>query len=80
MIQANKRVNSLGIASKELIGTIQEKETNKLKSSAQKAGLQQCQRWTCDVIEDLERKRLIVAGTAETYRSRIESSHHEETT
>lgn len=78
MIQANKRVNSLGIASKELIGTIKAEDTNKLKSSTQKVGLQRCQRWTCDVLEDLERKGLIAAGTTETYRSRIEPSRFEE--
>jgi hypothetical protein len=53
MIQANKRVNSLGIASKELVGRIEEKDINKLKSSAQRVPLQRCQRWTCDLLEDI---------------------------
>ncbi|KAH9863700.1 hypothetical protein J1614_009632 [Plenodomus biglobosus] len=77
MIQANKRMNSFGIASKELVGRIEEKDINKLKASAQKPSLQRCQRWTCDVLEDLERKGLIVVGTAAKYRRRIEPSPHE---
>lgn len=77
IIQANKRVNSLGIASKELVGRIEDKDINKLKASAQKPNLQRCQRWTCEVLEDLERKGLIAVGTTATYRRRIEPSPHE---
>jgi hypothetical protein len=77
MIQANKRINSLGIASKELIGSIQEKDINKLKSSAQRVPLQRCQRWTCDLLADLERKGLVRAGTTANYRGRIEPSPFE---
>jgi hypothetical protein len=80
MIQANKRVNSLGIASKELIGSIQEKDINKLKSSAQSVPLQRCQRWTCDLLGDLERKGLITAGWTAHFRGRIEPSPYERST
>ncbi|KAH5319441.1 hypothetical protein HBI12_112800 [Parastagonospora nodorum] len=76
-IQANKRVNSQGIGSKELVGRIEEKDTNKLKSSAQRVPLQRCQRWTCDLLEDLERKGLIAEGTSAQLRGRIEPSRHE---
>jgi hypothetical protein len=80
MIQANKRVNSLGIASKELVGRIEEKDVNKLKSSAQRVPLKRCQRWTCDLLEDLERKGLITAGWTAHFRGRIEPSPHEAST
>lgn len=77
MIQANKRIDSFGIVSRELVGTIQEKDLNKLKSSAQSIPLQRCQRWTCDLLEDLERKALIEKGQAASYRARIEPSPYE---
>lgn len=76
-IQANKRVNSFGITSKEFIGRIQEKDVGKLKSSAQRVPLQRCQRWTCDLLEDLERKGLIASGLAAQFRARIEPSPHQ---
>jgi hypothetical protein len=79
-IQANKRVNSLGIESKELVGSIYEKYIDKLKSSAQSLPLQRCQRWTCELLSDLERKGLITAGTAASYRARIEPSPYERST
>lgn len=76
-IQANKRVTSFGIASKELVGCIYEGDLNKLKASAQRMPLQRCQRWTCDLLSDLERKGLIRAGTAASFLARIEPSPHE---
>ncbi|KZF20992.1 hypothetical protein L228DRAFT_239887 [Xylona heveae TC161] len=73
-IQANKRVNSFGIASKEYIGTINESDVNKLKSSAQRARLGRCQRWVVEVLRDLERKGLLGPGIAASYAARIEPS------
>jgi hypothetical protein len=77
MIQANKRVDSFGIQSKNFVGTIAQSDINKLRSSAQRAPLQQCQRWVCDVLADLERKGLIEQGTAAGYYAIIEPSADE---
>jgi hypothetical protein len=62
----------------ELVGKIQEKDINKLKSSAQSVPVQRCQRWTCDLLEDLGRNRLITAGWTTHFRGRIEPSPYEE--
>ena len=80
LIQANKRVDSIGISAIEFIGNINERDINKVKSSAQRVPLRRCQRWTCDLIEDLEHKGLIQPGTAARYQTRIEPSPYEATT
>ncbi|KAF2684253.1 hypothetical protein K458DRAFT_303217, partial [Lentithecium fluviatile CBS 122367] len=76
MIQANKRVNSRRISSRELIGTIDTKDINKLKNFTQSILLERRQRWTCNLLNELERKELIPAGTSAYYRARIEPRPH----
>jgi hypothetical protein len=71
-IEANKRVNSNGIASTEHIGTIEKSDINKLKASAQKVTPQFCQSWAVEVLGDLERKSLVAKGTKETWQAKME--------
>ncbi|CAG9941059.1 unnamed protein product [Clonostachys rosea f. rosea IK726] len=68
-----KRVNSHGIESHHLIGQINDKDKNKLKSSAQKATLRFCQRWAVDVLSDLEKKKLVAAETSNTWANYMEN-------
>ena len=71
-IEANKRVNSNGIASSEHVGAIKKSDVNKLNASAQKVAPQFCQSWAVEVLGDLERKGLIVQGTKETWQAKME--------
>lgn len=75
-IQANKRVDSNGIASKEIVGTIAQNDINKLKSSAQRITPQYCQTWVVMVLADLEQRSLIPLGTSETWQAKTEMDPH----
>ena len=71
-IQANKRIDSFGIASKEYIGQIYEKDTAKLRAAAQSVPMQRCQKWTVEVLRNLERKGLVPRGIADRYAAQVE--------
>jgi hypothetical protein len=55
-IEANKRTNSFGIATKQFISRIPAGEINKVKAATQAVPLQRCQRWTTEVLAKLEEK------------------------
>lgn len=76
-IQANKRVDSFGIASKTRIGTIPATEVNKVKAAAQAVPLQRCQRWTVAVLGRLEQKGLVPPGTQDRFNAQVEPSREE---
>lgn len=63
-IEANKRVNSQGIASRELLGRISPADVNKVKAAAQRIRPQQCQTYVVSLIADLENRQLLPAGNA----------------
>lgn len=77
-IEANKRVNSFGIASKVWISRIPASEINKVKATAQSVPLQRCQCWTTEVLAGLERKQLVPPGTSAYHRTQIEPSRFEQ--
>lgn len=77
MIQGHKRFKSFGIASTTLIGTVPETETNKIKAAAQAVPLQRCQRWTVAVLDKLEKKNLVPAGTSAKFEAQVEPSKAE---
>ena len=67
-IQANKRVDSRGIESTELIGTIPAKDLNKVKAAAKRVQPQQCQMYVVSVVSELEKKGLLPQGTTAQVR------------
>ena len=71
-IQANKRMDSFGVASKQFIGRIDEKDIGKLRASAQSISMQRCQRWTVEVLGSLERKGLVPGGTTNRFAAQVE--------
>ncbi|KAI2617666.1 hypothetical protein GGS26DRAFT_397747 [Hypomontagnella submonticulosa] len=46
---------------------------DKVEAPAQKAAPKFCQRWTVDVLTDLERKSLVPIGTSQTWSRQIEA-------
>ncbi|KAJ5169561.1 uncharacterized protein N7500_002344 [Penicillium coprophilum] len=71
-IQAGKRIDSFGISKKQYIGQIQARDINKVKSAVVVVPVQACQRWTVEVLAELERKCLIPVGTSADYHNQIE--------
>jgi len=66
------RLDGLGTSSKELVGRIREKDWDKVDKSARRIPVQNCQKWVCALLEDLERKGLITEGTGRKYYARTE--------
>lgn len=77
-IEANKRMNSFGISTKQWVSRVPATEINKIKSAAQSVPMQRCQRWTTEVLAVLERKGLVPPGTHAHFHSQIEPSHFEQ--
>ncbi|CAG7963758.1 unnamed protein product [Penicillium nalgiovense] len=71
-IQAGKRMDSFGISRKQYIGSIAASEINKVKSAVVAVPVQECQRWTVDVLAGLERKCLVPSGTSVHYYNQME--------
>ncbi|CAI7623855.1 unnamed protein product [Penicillium glandicola] len=78
-IQAGKRIDSFGISRKQYIGHISASEINKVKSAVVAVPVQECQRWTVEVLAGLERKCLIPSGTSVDYYNQMEPAQVEET-
>lgn len=79
LVIQNKRFKSFGVTEHHYVADIDAKDLNKVKASAQSAPMQRCQRWSVEVLADLERKKLVPAGTAQYWSSRIETSPYEAT-
>ncbi|OAA38531.1 hypothetical protein ISF_09889 [Cordyceps fumosorosea ARSEF 2679] len=79
LVIQNKRFKSFGIAEHHFVGEIDEKDVRKLKSSAQGVPVQMCQEWAVAVLQDLERKGLLTAGTAQHWSTQVESSQSSST-
>ncbi|KIH87816.1 hypothetical protein SPBR_05348 [Sporothrix brasiliensis 5110] len=73
-IQDGKRVNSHGISAHYYIGEIDEKDRNKFKAAAQKVPKQRCQKWTVQVLKELEKKNLVASGTGDYWSTQVEAS------
>ena len=71
-IVANKRIDSFGISTKLWISRVPASEVNKIKAAAKSVPMQNCQRWTTEVLAKLERKKLVPPGTAAHYHSQME--------
>lgn len=71
-IQANKRMDSFGIASKHFIGRIDDKNIGRLRAAAQSVPMQRCQLWTVQLLSGLETKGLVPAGTAYRFQAQVE--------
>ncbi|KAI1143726.1 hypothetical protein F5Y05DRAFT_407132 [Hypoxylon sp. FL0543] len=67
-----KRVNSIGIETLTHVATIDKKDINKVKSSAQNITPKFCQRWVVDVLGDLEKKSLVPQGTQNAWFQQME--------
>ncbi|KAJ6031552.1 hypothetical protein N7540_002284 [Penicillium herquei] len=78
-IEANKRVHSFGISSKQWISRVSASEINKIKAATKAVPLQRCQRWTTEVLGVLERKGLVPSGTRDHFYNQIEPSRYEQT-
>lgn len=76
-IQAEKRIDSHGIATKTWISNISASEAFKVKEIVDSVPLRRCQRWTTDVLAGLEREGLVPPGTSGGYQARIEPSPYE---
>ena len=73
-IEANKRTDSHGIESTELVGTIQAKDVNKVKAAAQRTPAQQCQRNVVHLVHNLEKKGLTRPGEAKRLNGLVQMS------
>lgn len=73
-IQANKRVNSHGIESTELLGTISLKDVNKVKAAAKRVPPQQCQMYVVTLASELEKKGLLPNGVTARLGQRVRMS------
>ncbi|CAK3799037.1 Hypothetical predicted protein [Lecanosticta acicola] len=73
-VQADKRLDSHGIETTELIGSIMPKDVNKFKSAAQRVKPQQCQRFVVAVVHELEKKELINRGEAVRLNGKVQMS------
>lgn len=73
-IQAQKRVDSQGISSTELIGSIMPKDVNKVKAAAQRVPAQQCQRYVVALVHELEKKGLAQKGEAVRLNNKVQMS------
>ncbi|KAJ5823328.1 hypothetical protein N7447_005668 [Penicillium robsamsonii] len=71
-IEAGKRIDSFGISKKQYIGQISARDINKVKSAVVAVPVQECQRWTVEVLAGLERKSLIPLGTSNDYYNQME--------
>jgi uncharacterized membrane protein YgcG len=71
-IQANKRMDSFGIASKQYICRIDDKDIAKLRAAAQSVPMQRCQKWTVEVLRNLERRGLVPSGTTDRFAAQVE--------
>ncbi|CAG8906597.1 unnamed protein product [Penicillium egyptiacum] len=78
-IQAGKRMDSFGISRKQYIGSIAASEINKVKSAIVAVPVQECQRWTVEVLAGLERECLVPCGTSVDYNNQMEPSNVEKT-
>ncbi|KAJ4319274.1 hypothetical protein N0V84_006465 [Fusarium piperis] len=68
-----KRVNSHGIDSHHSIAEISDKHKNKVKAAVQAISPKFCQRWTVDVLAELERKGLVPNGTSANWYLAMEN-------
>ncbi|KAJ6189435.1 hypothetical protein N7519_004343 [Penicillium mononematosum] len=73
-IQAGKRMDSFGISRKQYIGSIAASKINKVKSAVVAVPVQECQRWTVEVLAGLERKCLVPSGASVHYYNQMEPS------
>ncbi|KKZ64441.1 hypothetical protein EMCG_09576 [[Emmonsia] crescens] len=77
-IQAGKRLDSFGIASRTVLCQISANDINKVRAAAQAVPLQRCQRWTVALLDRLEQRGLVPLGTKVRFESQIEPSPHEQ--
>ncbi|KAJ5206049.1 hypothetical protein N7491_003331 [Penicillium cf. griseofulvum] len=73
-IEAGKRIDSYSISMKQYIGKISAWNINKVKSEIVAVPVQECQRWTVEVLAALERKFLVPAGTSVDFYNQMEPS------
>ena len=73
-IQANKRANSHGIDSTELLGTISPKDVKKVTDAAKRIPPQQCQMYVVALVAELEKKGLLQTGNAPRLRRKVQMS------
>ena len=73
-IEANKRIDSHGIQSTELIGTILPGDVNKVKAAAQRVPAQQCQRYVVALVHELEKKGFVQHGEAVRLNEKVQMS------
>lgn len=71
-IQAQKRLDSFGISTKQLIGRIPAAEEGRIKGLAKTIPMQQCQRWATALVAKLEQKALLPPGIAAKLEQQIE--------
>ncbi|KAJ5504217.1 hypothetical protein N7463_007091 [Penicillium fimorum] len=71
-IEAGKRIDSFGISKQQYIGQISARDINKVKSAVVAVLVQECQRWTVEVLAGLERKSLIPLSTSGDYYNQME--------
>jgi hypothetical protein len=67
-------MDSFGISTKQYIGSIAASEISKVKSAVVAVPVQECQRWTVEVLAGLERKCLAPSGTSVHYYNQMEPS------
>ena len=77
-VEDNKRLDSFGIASLYKISTIPVSQRRRVLASANAVPLQRCQRWTTELLMDLERKGLVPPGTGAHFAAQIEPSRYEQ--
>lgn len=73
-IEANKRVNSRGIESIELLGTVSPKDVKKIIAAAKRVPLQQCQMYVITVASELEKRGFLQNGTTSRLGQRVQMS------
>jgi hypothetical protein len=82
-VQAGKRLDSNGIASKTKIGSFAASDLNKFKAAVKAAPVpgsgQNCQNYVVSMLTKLEAKGFVHEGTAATYAAKIEKINKEKT-
>jgi hypothetical protein len=75
-IAAGKRLDSSGIGQTFKIGTVPDTDVNKIKAASQSTPLpatgENCQNYVVGMLQKLEAKEFVPAGTAAGYQSKIE--------
>lgn len=73
-VQGHKRVDSHGIQSIELLGTIRATDVAKVTSAAKRIQPQQCQTYVVSLVAELENRRLLPPGHAAQLNQRVQMS------